>query len=104
MRRLFIATSLAALLSLSAYAEQITGYISESHCGAKHDTVSEANTKCIEGCLKHGSEPVLVSNGKVYKMAAESRDSLTQYAGKNVTVYGTVNGDTIAIKSVQVSQ
>jgi hypothetical protein len=104
MRKLFIATAFAASLSWGAYAEQITGYISDSHCGAKHDTVSEANTKCIQGCLRHGSEPVLVSNGKVYKMTAESRDSLEQYAGKNVTIDGTENGDTITVESIKVSQ
>jgi hypothetical protein len=87
--------------ALAAFADPMTGYISDSHCGAKHDSVSAANTKCIEGCMKHGSDPVLVSDGKVSKLDAESAEKAKAFAGKKVTVDGTMEGDTLKINTIQ---
>ena len=102
MRKVMFATVLGAgLCAIGAYADQMTGYISESHCGAKHDSVSEANTKCVEACLKNGSDPVFVSDGKVMKIDADSRDKAVKLAGHKVTVDGTADGDTLKINSIQ---
>ena len=82
-------------------AEDLTGYISEAHCGAKHDKVSAANTKCVvDMCIKGGSDPVLVKDGKVMKFDAASRDKAVAHAGENVKIDGTVEGDTVKISSI----
>jgi predicted acyltransferase (DUF342 family) len=104
MRKLTFLTALAASLSFASFGDELTGYISDSRCGAKHDTVSEANTKCVNGCLKGGADPVLVSNGKVYKINDDSRDKAVAHAGQNVTVDGTVSGDTVSIKSIEAAK
>jgi len=83
-----------------AMADSISGYVSESHCGAKHSEVSEAATKCINGCLKGGSDPVLVSNGKVYKFDDASKDKAKPLAGQKVTVDGTISGDSVTVNSI----
>jgi hypothetical protein len=90
-----------SLLSAGAFAEEITGYISDSHCGKKHSSPSEANTQCIQACLKGSSQPVLVSNGKVMKFDAGSREQAVAHAGENVKIDGTVHGSTITINSIQ---
>ena len=47
MKKLVIASLFVASIgSVAALAEELSGYISDSHCGAKHHEVSEANTKC----------------------------------------------------------
>lgn len=93
----FIAVSTFAF---TAAADQMTGYISDSMCGAKHNTASAANTKCVEKCLSGGADPVLVSDGKVVTLDADSKDKAKAFAGKNVTVDGTMSGDALKINSI----
>ena len=87
--------------SMGAFAEQMTGYISDAHCGAAHDKVSAANTKCIDGCLKKGSDPVLVSDGKVMKFDDASKDKAKSFAGKEVKIDGSMSGDLVTINSIE---
>jgi hypothetical protein len=101
MKKLILASALSvSLCSLSAFADTILGYISEAKCGATHSSVSEANTKCINGCMKKGADPVLVSDGKVYKFDAASKDKAKELAGKEVTIDGSISGDTVTATTV----
>ena len=105
MKKLVLSFTLAAtMLPAALLADQITGYISEAHCGAKHDSVSAANTQCINGCLKGGSDPVLVSNGKVMKFDADSKGKAKAYAGQNVKIDGRMDGDTVKINSISKAE
>ncbi len=99
----FVSASLmtAALCATGMVAEDLSGYISDAHCGAKHEKVSAANTKCVvDTCIKGGAAPVLVRDGKVMKFDAASRDKAVAHAGENVKIDGTVEGDTIKINSI----
>lgn len=101
MKKLIFASIMAAsLCSFGAFADEMTGYISEAHCGAKHSSPSDANTACVKKCLDGGSDPVLVSNGKVIKIDAASKDKAVAHAGENVTINGTMNGDSLTIDSI----
>jgi len=105
MKKFVLATFLVASVgSVAALADQITGYVSEAGCGAKHSTVSAANTKCIEGCLKKGSDPVLVSEGKVMKFDADSKEKAKAFAGQNVKIDGTMDGDIVKISSIDKAE
>jgi hypothetical protein len=105
MKKLVLATFLAASLgSVVMLADEMTGYVSESGCGAKHSTVSEANTKCVEGCLKKGSDPVLVSEGKVMKFDADSKEKAKAFAGQSVKIDGTMDGGLIKINSIDKAE
>lgn len=104
MKKLMTMSALALSLgACAAMADNISGYVSDAHCGAKHSDVSEANTKCINGCLKGGSDPVLVSDGKVYKFDAASMDKAKALAGQKVTVDGTLSGDTVTVTSISAA-
>jgi hypothetical protein len=96
MKKLFLISS---LLSVSAFAADFKGVISEEHCGLKHSEASEAAKKCVTGCMKKGSTPVLVSGGKVYKLSDASKVTEAMY-GQNVVVKGTASGDTITVDSI----
>jgi hypothetical protein len=101
MKKLVIASLFVASLgSGAAMAEELSGYISDAHCGAKHHEVSEANTKCINGCLK-GGDAVLVVGDKVMKLDADSSAKAKEYAGQNVKINGTVDGDMVKISSIE---
>ncbi len=102
MKKLFFASFLAvSVCSLAASAEEMTGYISDSHCGKAHNSPSEKNTACVNKCLGGGSDPVLVSNGKVMKFDADSKDKAKALAGENVKIDGTMDGDTIKVNSIE---
>lgn len=93
----FMALGVAGLSAQSS--KTINGFISEEHCGASHSAPSAAATKCVKSCMKGGSAAVLVSDGKVYKLKGEDAE-VKSLAGENVTVTGTVDGDTITVASV----
>jgi hypothetical protein len=97
----FLALGIAGLSAQSTTT--MDGFISEEHCGASHSSPSADATKCVKGCMKRGSAAVLVSNGKVYKLKGEDA-AVKDLAGENVTVTGTVDGDTITVASVAAAQ
>ena len=105
MKKFVLATFLVASVgSVAALADQITGYVSEAGCGAKHSAVSAAATKCVEGCIKKGADPVLVSEGKVMKFDADSKEKAKAFAGQNVKIDGTMDGDTIKVTSIDKAE
>jgi hypothetical protein len=105
MKKFVLATFLVASVgSVAALADQLTGYVSESGCGAKHSTVSAANTKCVEACIKKGSDPVLVSEGKVMKFDADSKEKAKAFAGQNVKIDGSMDGDVVKINSIDKAE
>jgi hypothetical protein len=105
MKNLLLCTTLALALAPAALlADEMTGYISDAHCGAAHNKVSDANTQCINGCLKKGSDPVLVSKGQVMKFDAESKDKAKAFAGQEVKIDGSMNGDMVKINSIQKAE
>ena len=102
MKKLSLGCFLAvSMFSFAAAADQMTGYISDAHCGAKHSSPSAANTKCVKDmCINGGADPVLVSDNKVVKFDDDSKKKAIPYAGKNVSIDGTMDGDTLKINSI----
>jgi len=101
--RNFAAASLLAVAAsvLSAQsARTINGFISEDQCGAAHSAPSASATRCVKSCIAHGGAPVLVSEGKVYRLKGED-SAVKSLAGQNVTIKGTVEGDTVTVTSVE---
>lgn len=90
-----------SVFSFAAAAEQMTGYISDAHCGAKHSSPSAANTKCVKDmCINGGADPVLVVDNKVVKFDDDSKKKAVAFAGKNVTIDGTMDGDALKVNSI----
>jgi hypothetical protein len=80
-----------------------TGVISDSHCGAMHNKAGKAASDCVEKCVKGGSHYVFVNaaDNKVYNLAPE--DKAKGHGGHDVTVTGTVDGDTIHVTSITMN-
>ncbi|MDQ6676552.1 MAG: DUF5818 domain-containing protein [Acidobacteriota bacterium] len=98
MKKIIVsATIVMSFTALSAFAESMTGYISDSKCGAKH---AEGNAECSAKCIKGGATAVFVSDGKVYKLDDTSK--VDAHIGHKVTIDGDVKGDTITVKSVSM--
>jgi hypothetical protein len=81
-----------------AQDKSISGTVSDSHCGAAHSTASAKAAGCVEKCVSGGASYVLVSGGKVYQVDAQ--DKFKGLGGKDVTVTGTIKGDSITVTSV----
>ncbi len=51
--------------------------------------------------MKKGSEPVFVTGDQVLKLDAASKDKVKSFYGKQITINGTVDGDTLTINNVK---
>ena len=91
-------------------AEQTwNGQISDSLCGAKHESesIGEGNGKisdqeCTVACVKGGSKYVLVSSGKVYQIANQAYADLAKHAGHTVKLTGEIKGDSITVSKIEM--
>ncbi|MBS1873990.1 MAG: hypothetical protein JSU00_12315 [Acidobacteria bacterium] len=87
----------------AAFAEEWTGYISDAKCGKAHTDGSEKSVKCVTGCVKGGTAPVLVSGDQVLKIDEASKAKVMDHLGHKVTVNGSLRGDTVTISSVKAA-
>lgn len=93
---------LFALAGLTAFGADISGFVADASCGAKHANANAASAACAQKCIKGGAEAVLVTkDGKVYKIDSASQEKAKSFAGKTVTVSGDVSGDTITVASIK---
>jgi hypothetical protein len=105
MKKFVLASFLTVSLgSVAVFADSFSGYISGAHCGAKHSTVSAANTACVEKCIKGGAAPVLVSDGKVIKFDDASADKAKAFAAENVKIDGSMEGGVLKITSINKAE
>lgn len=104
MKNIWMALSIGSLLAAGALAESMSGTISDANCGAKHAAAAANDTACVKSCIKRGAAPVFVSDGKVYQIAADSREKVTPLLGQKVTVNGKVEGDTVTIESAEAAK
>jgi hypothetical protein len=89
-----------SLLSASALADTFKGVVSDTMCSKNPaKAASPDHAACAQSCIKGGDAPVLVVGTKIYKIANPAK--LTAYAGKTVTVDGTLAADTITVNSVK---
>ena len=73
-----------------------TGYISDSHCGAKGN--NDGHAACAKKCIGEGYKPVFVVGDKVYTIS--NPEKVDKYIGEKVTIKGTITGDAIDIKKI----
>jgi len=108
MKKLFL-LSVFAFACVSAFAGEITGYISDVKCamaGAKAKTAAEwikpaAFENCVKTCVKNGSEAVLVTeDNKILKFDSGSMDKIMPHLGQKVSIAGKVEGDTLKVESI----
>jgi hypothetical protein len=85
-------------LAASGLAAEYKGFVEDTACSKKPEMKGDA--ECAQKCIKGGSPAVLVTeDGKIYKIA--NQDKIVAMAGKNVTVMGKLNGETLTVDSVK---
>ena len=101
MKKLALSALALTLATGTACAETFTGVVSDAMC-AKNAAKASAPTHaaCAKKCIDGGSPTVLIVNSsKVYQVA--NADMLSAYAGKTITLYGTVTNEVLSVKSVK---
>ncbi len=99
MKKAFALLGLAASLSVSALAADVTGYIIDQQCSGM--PAMRGDVACANKCIKGGSPAVLVTDeGKIYKISEQAK--VIPDAGKKVTLSGKVSGDTISVSKIKV--
>jgi len=95
-------TLCAATLALGAPAK-LTGYISDSACGAKG--ANEKHADCTTKCVKEqGAKYVFVNDADHKVYAVDAQDKVAAHAGHHVTVTGTVDGDSLKLTSIDMAK
>src|ERR1700735_5463762 len=95
---IFSATLFASLFAFAAGKQTFTGEVGDAMCGRQHMEGTPA--ECTRTCVGKGSKFALVVGGdKIYILDTTDKAALAtldKQAGKNATVTGVLNGDTIA--------
>ena len=85
----------------AAHAAELTGWISDSNCGAGNASSEASSRACADRCIKGGAAPVFVTEAdkKVYKIADGAK--VAQHLKGKVKVTGTLKGDTLTITDIK---
>jgi len=90
-----VATLAFATVASAADSSKVTGYISDSMCGAKH---AGSGADCVKKCISGGMKPVFVDESKNV-WTIDNPDAVKSFYGDKVTVTGTTDS---TAKSVHV--
>jgi hypothetical protein len=108
----FVLLGLSAATALTMFAadQTWTGKISDSMCGASHNSDTEHGGKkmsdhdCTLACVKdHQAKYVFVHDGKVFNIANQDAAGLEAHAGHTVKLTGALDGDTITVSKMEMS-
>lgn len=98
-RILFACLLLLSLVTVAAWAEEMTGFITCSKC--RHTEAKDM--ECARNCIK-GGVPALFYNTatqKFYKIA--NQDKVKSHAGEKVVVTGNVADDTLTVETIKAA-
>ena len=99
MKKIAIFLAGTALLMAAGEKKTLTGVISDEMCGNDHKMMNvKPDSKCVTDCIKMGSKYVLLSGSSVYVLSDQKTPE--KFAGKKVTVTGTVDGKNMKVDSI----
>lgn len=88
---------LAALAMADNRAGSFTGIVTDTMCGKDHAMMKiTPDSKCVQECAKGGYKYALVEGTNVYPLSDQAKPA--QFAGKKVTVKGTLYEKTKILK------
>lgn len=82
----------AGVTASRAADSKLSGWISDSMCGAQHaGTGAACAKKCMQGGM--GMKPVFVDEGKKAVWAIDNPDTVKNFWGEHVTITATADSD-----------
>jgi hypothetical protein len=99
-----VIAAIGASFAFRADTVHLKGYIEDSMCASSKTPMSPVSDRitCVKKCFKMGAKAVLVSDGKVYQIA--NQKTAIPFAGKDVSVDGTLTNDSIQISNIAESK
>jgi hypothetical protein len=95
-----LALSSMPVMAADMSAAGVSGYISDSGCGAKHNA-SAPDTACVKKCIGGGAKPVFVDDAKKSVYTIDDPDAIKGHEGHHVSVVAKVND---ADKTIHISK
>jgi hypothetical protein len=93
-----------AALALASAAETYTGTITDDMCGKDHASMKMgSDAKCTVECVKTMHGKYVLDDGKTTYVLSDQK-SPEKFAGKRVTVTGTVDGKTLKVASIAAAK
>ena len=68
------------------------------------DSPPPPDKECTLNCVRGGSDFVLLSGGKIYKIANQKDPALKTFAGDEVKVTGELKGEVITASKIEKAQ
>jgi hypothetical protein len=80
------------------------GFVTDTHCGTNCQVTKSMSPdkKCVDRCVREGSKYGLWVGRHVYELEPQSKAA--HYAASDVSVTGTLDGETIHIDSIEPSK
>lgn len=77
------------------------GFVTDTHCGTNCQVTKSMtpDKKCVDRCVREGSKYGLWVGNHVYELEPQSKAA--HYAASDVSVKGTLDGETIHIDSIE---
>jgi hypothetical protein len=82
----------------------VTGFISDTHCGLKHDMDGMDEKTCALHCTVQGGGKFTLADHSskiVYNLDAEGQAKAREFAGQKVKVTGHVTGKSIHVMKIE---
>ncbi len=95
-----LALSTVPALAADMSAAKVNGYISDSKCGATHNS-SAPNAACVNKCIGGGAKPVFVDDAKKEVYTIDDPELVKDHYGHHVSVVGKVDE---ADKTIHISK
>jgi hypothetical protein len=80
------------------------GLVTDTHCGTNCQVTKDMtpDKKCVDRCVRQGSKYGLWVGRHVYELEPQSKAA--RYAASDVSITGTLDGETIHIDSIEPSK
>ena len=106
MKRVLIIVFVLAFAvgAASAFAEELTGVITETKCGAAHKAGTDKDISCIKSCAKSGAGKLaLLAGDKLYTIT--NPEKATGHEGHTVKVTGKTDDSakTVTIETLEMA-
>jgi len=103
--KLFLAVlALSTLPAMAAdtSAAKVSGYVSDSMCGAKHNG-SAPDAACVKKCIGGGAKPVFVDDANKTVYTIDDPDSVKGHEGHHVSVVAKMDDSAKTIHITKLS-
>ncbi len=93
--------AMAWMTAWAADSTQVTGWISDAMCGAKH---AGSGAACVKKCIQGGEKPVFVDEAKKQVWAIDNPDSVKDFYGDHVTITATSDAASMTVHITSIAE